>query len=60
MKNYIVTVDERIEQDYVVEAKNREQAEEQVRAMFERGEFAMDRCDVLERSFIVCEKEGDE
>ena len=52
-KKYVVTVEERIAQDYVVEAEDRDAAEKIVREMFERGEFAMDGCDVLERSYVV-------
>lgn len=52
-RKYTVTVEELISQDYVVEAESREDAEETVREMFERGDFAMDGCDVLERYYIV-------
>ena len=52
-RKHTVTVEELISQDYVVEAEDRAAAEEIVREMFERGEFAMDGCDVLERSYIV-------
>lgn len=52
-RKYTVTVEELISQDYVVEAESREDAEETVREMFDRGDFAMDGCDVLERSYVV-------
>lgn len=52
-RKYTVTVEELISQDYVVEAESREDAEETVREMFDRGDFAMDGCDVLERSYVI-------
>lgn len=52
-RKYTVTVEELISQDYVVDAESREDAEETVREMFDRGDFAMDGCDVLERSYVV-------
>lgn len=51
MESFLVTVEERVSQDFVIQADSQEEAEELVRKLYKNGDLVLEPGNLLDVSF---------
>lgn len=51
MKSFLVTIEERVSQDFVIQADSQEEAEELVRKLYKNGDLVLEPGNLLDVSF---------